>query len=996
LLGGTNTGLTVCNWSGPSFTVPTSWTSGIYLGVLTNAAGYQNYIPFTVRDDSRQAALLYVEPVTTYEAYNNWPDVGTSTSNGKSLYDNSSGGTDTVAGTGHPRAVMVSFDRPYKDTGATELTDANGWSWEEYFIQWSEQAGYDISYATDTDVDQNPSMLQNYRGVVFAGHSEYWSKAMFDGAEAARDAGVNLGFIGGNDVYWQVRFQPSGTNVPDRVVVSYKNTPNNTFTTNDPIGTPSLQSVRFQDPPVNRPGQLLTGESFLGSTDRSTLNTDLIVSDDQAWPYLSVGLSAGNNVSGIVGYETDAFNCQYAAPANSYYTILASSPFTDSTPYTNYAQSSLYQAPSGAWVFDAGTMSWPWALARPGWVDSRIQQVTGNLLNAFSGGGSPTVAGTHVPQCSTQRQTTFEGGTLTGPRIPATPTGADRALGTVSLETVNPLNGSYSARIPNTATSYLDELLTATDDTSLTFSMKLNALPSGDARVAMFTTVYNTVGNLVVRSSGVLCLRNGVNWIGGSTATACTKTPLTAGATYSVMMREIRGSGADGVLEAWVAPTGAQFGAPFAKTAAGTWALRVDKLDFGATTGVALDAVFDDVNVNGQPWAPPTVPTGLAATPKSSTSVQLTWNDTPDETGYVLERDTSASFASAMQVTLAGDTTTYTDTNLNQATTYYYRVHTVGEGGSSAPGNVVTVGTPQTPPAAPSNLQATFPSSTQAQLTWTVNSTNETSIVVERSGTSAFSSVTSVSLPPGSNSYLDVVTAEGPYYYRVKAVNSGGSSAYSSVVQNSRIKDVTFEDGTTNLINPNSGVDKNPGNLVVQDASTPLKGGYSAHASVSGAWLEQDFSNTNNLYVSFYLRVNALPSADMRVAQILNGNSTYMANLWVRANGLLCLKNGAYWNGGTTTTACTTSALVVGTVYRIGLHEQAGNGTSNALLEGFYANPSSGSLTRFTTWTLTPSTGGYFTLPGNALRFGATLSAIFDATFDDVKLDTMFMPSASP
>src|SRR5437667_9443599 len=50
------TGLIACNWS-PSYTlsVPTTWTSGIYLAVLTNAQSYQNYIVFVERDDSRVA-----------------------------------------------------------------------------------------------------------------------------------------------------------------------------------------------------------------------------------------------------------------------------------------------------------------------------------------------------------------------------------------------------------------------------------------------------------------------------------------------------------------------------------------------------------------------------------------------------------------------------------------------------------------------------------------------------------------------------------------------------------------------------------------------------------------------------------------------------------------------------------------------------------------------------------------------------------------------------
>src|SRR5215831_17607559 len=81
----TTTGMIACNWS-PAYTLATqtSWTSGIYLALLTNAQGFQNYIIFTVRDDSRVATLMYQQPVMTYQAYNNYPDDSTS---GKSLYE---------------------------------------------------------------------------------------------------------------------------------------------------------------------------------------------------------------------------------------------------------------------------------------------------------------------------------------------------------------------------------------------------------------------------------------------------------------------------------------------------------------------------------------------------------------------------------------------------------------------------------------------------------------------------------------------------------------------------------------------------------------------------------------------------------------------------------------------------------------------------------------------------------------------------------------------
>ena len=54
---------------------------------------------------------------------------------------------------------------------------------------------------------------------------------------------------------------------------------------------------------------------------------------------------------------------------------------------SDLANSSIYQAPSGAWVFGAGTVSWSWGLDLDGVVDPRIQRITANLLQRF--GASP-------------------------------------------------------------------------------------------------------------------------------------------------------------------------------------------------------------------------------------------------------------------------------------------------------------------------------------------------------------------------------------------------------------------------------------------------------------------------------------------------------------------------------------------------------------------------------------------------------------------------------
>src|SRR5439155_2954727 len=80
------------------------------------------------------------------------------------------------------------------------------------------------------------------------------------------------------------------------------------------------------------------------------------------------------------------------------YQLLSRSPYTNSNtpPLSDYANSSIYQAPSGAWVFGAGSIGWSWGLDNYGShnvADPRIQQVTANVLNKFlSGSGQSGIA----------------------------------------------------------------------------------------------------------------------------------------------------------------------------------------------------------------------------------------------------------------------------------------------------------------------------------------------------------------------------------------------------------------------------------------------------------------------------------------------------------------------------------------------------------------------------------------------------------------------------
>ena len=81
---------------------------------------------------------------------------------------------------------------------------------------------------------------------------------MYDAAEAARDAGVNLAFFGANSVYTQVRFEPSAGGAANRVDGLLPVRPWNPI---DPVQGPTTTSD-WRAWWLNRPEQTLTGVQF--------------------------------------------------------------------------------------------------------------------------------------------------------------------------------------------------------------------------------------------------------------------------------------------------------------------------------------------------------------------------------------------------------------------------------------------------------------------------------------------------------------------------------------------------------------------------------------------------------------------------------------------------------------------------------------------------------------------------------------------------------------
>jgi hypothetical protein len=394
------THLLECQWDNPyvlhipTSSDPTEWASGVYIVKLTGGAGgKQCYVSFIVRDDERPSDLLFQSSVTTYAAYNNW--------GGWSLYT-------------EPRAYMVSFNRPYtQGFGAGEF-----FNWEYNMVRFLEREGYDVSYSTNVDTHARGHLLLSHKGFLSVGHDEYWSWQMRDTAEAARGAGVSLGFFGANAAYWQIRFQSSslpGTSdgagntsgEPDRTIVCYKSFLDPVSSKENSTWSRRFTTVQFRQPPVNRPEDALVGVMYRAYFSIYQ-KEDMVIKDASSWVFENTGLNNGDHLPGLLGPEADQLYGN--APAGT--ERVAHSPYHSFTGEALTSDMVFYTSPSGATVVATGSMQWSWGLDDfdSGWrfIDggrpikgvlpiAGVQQATRNILNRFTATVKPPHLGESFP-----------------------------------------------------------------------------------------------------------------------------------------------------------------------------------------------------------------------------------------------------------------------------------------------------------------------------------------------------------------------------------------------------------------------------------------------------------------------------------------------------------------------------------------------------------------------------------------------------------------------
>ncbi len=167
----------------------------------------------------------------------------------------------------------------------------------------------------------------------------------------------------------------------------------------------------------------------------------------------------------------------------------------------------------------------------------------------------------------------------------------------------------------------------------------------------------------------------------------------------------------------------------------------------------------------------------------SSSEIHVTWeDDSSNELGFKVEHSLDGNSFSEISVE-AQNTESTTLSGLAAGTTHYFRVAAYNAQGNSSYTAIVNATTAPGAglPAAPSNLSASTVSDSQIDLSWTDNSSDEDSFIIERSLDGVNFSGHDI-VASNVSSYSDVnLNANTTYWYRVKASNLNGDSGSSNV-----------------------------------------------------------------------------------------------------------------------------------------------------------------------------------------------------------------------
>lgn len=359
----------VALWLRPS----ASWPPGMYL-VRVCPIGHRadaSYLPLRVQTSGVHAPRLVIGSELTQLAYNSF--------GGVSLY----GGPAPTHSLGEAaRAYVAASDRPLSGAGLAHL-----FTMDLTLAELLDQHRLAADWTSDSSLDLDPGQVAGYASLVLPGHSEYWTRRMYDAVQHAVDNGTNLAVLGGNELYWQARVQrdPGGRMVAMTVYRSARI---------DPVADRSLVTVQWRQPPLHRDPAALTGNGMSGVD----VYGPLTVTSTPSWLFDGVPVPVGTSVPDVVGNESDGVEPPGGHSPANVQVILDGRLHARSSPTPVRVSTVYHVASSGAGVFDAGTTYWLCGTqascptrATPPATQRLLTGLTVNALTAFAvpdfGGG---------------------------------------------------------------------------------------------------------------------------------------------------------------------------------------------------------------------------------------------------------------------------------------------------------------------------------------------------------------------------------------------------------------------------------------------------------------------------------------------------------------------------------------------------------------------------------------------------------------------------------
>ncbi|WP_166822826.1 twin-arginine translocation signal domain-containing protein [Thalassoroseus pseudoceratinae] len=375
-----------CEWSpAAEIKIPEDWVSGVYLGKLTTIPEsasdpyWQSYIIFIVRD-RRPAEILFQCSDNTWQAYNRWPV-------NESLYTHPDGA--------HAPGVTVSFDRPYGKyvqifDHPLSIGSGEFLLWEYPLCYWLEQHGYDVTYGSNCDT-MNPQFLTRCNTFLSVGHDEYWDVRQYYAAESAIQNGVNFLWLCGNSVFIDSPFTANSQGKADRRI--------SRAGCYGPLRQDEIESY----------SSLFAGLQSTAPDERKIMGTRSVVpfngggdwtcTKPEHWVFQGTGMKRGDSIPGLVGWEHHG----EPDPDRAGLEVLAEGPIWSGGVREGAYAATIFPGPKNNFVFNAASIFWsqglssppghilPWSHgSRPHGPDTRVQQVTRNLLDRAVANSKPS------------------------------------------------------------------------------------------------------------------------------------------------------------------------------------------------------------------------------------------------------------------------------------------------------------------------------------------------------------------------------------------------------------------------------------------------------------------------------------------------------------------------------------------------------------------------------------------------------------------------------